>query len=117
MDATDAEDTAEKPGDSAVEEFVQDLLETLDGSETKQEARSENAPGSSDSKDVKEKPDIPQPPKDSSPVEGDQSAHMKQTAERTSVGGEKMEDVKDSKSLGAGSLHGDHGVTKKKRKK
>ena len=111
MNVADTEDTAEKPGDSAVEGFVQGFLETLDGSVTKREAGPENAPGSSDSKDVKKKPNIPQQPKDSFPVVGDQSAHVEQTVERTSVG-----EVKD-KSLGAGSLHGDHGITKKKKKK
>ena len=120
MDAADAEDTGKKPGGSAAEGFVQNLLETLDRSKTKQEVRPENAPGSSNSKDVKKKPDTPQQPKVSSPVEGDQSAHVEQTVERTPVAEEKMEDgkteVKD-KPLGAGSLQGDHGITKKKKKK
>ena len=116
MEDADAEDTAEKPGGSETGGFVQNLLENLSGSGAKQEAGPENAPGSSQSVDVKEKPDIPQQPEASSPVEGDQSARVGQIVERTLVCGEKEESVKDSKSLGAGILHRDRGVTKKKKK-
>ena len=105
-------------------DLVKEFLETLAESGFSQNA------GKSEVQDIPDPPeedkdgkkiDIPQQSKDSSPVEGDQSAHVERTVERTSVVEEKMKDgepeVKDSKPLGAGSLLGDHGITKKKKRR
>ena len=94
-DETEKMDDTVDPKDSDSGDVVKEFLETLAKSGTSQNA------GKSEVQDIPDPPgedkddkqiDIPQQPKDSSPVEGDQSAHVEQTVEKTSVVEEKMED-------------------------